>query len=97
MPVQHIVIVELKDGVSDEQMAGPLQDLRALVGKIPGLLSVKVGKNFSERGGNYSYAAVMVLEDKEALAGYGPHPAHQAAAGQLVELAESVLVMDFED
>ena len=73
-----------------------IDDLQALKGQIPGLLSVDAGRNFSDRAGNYNFAAVMTLEDKDALAGYGPHPAHQAVAGRLGGLANGLMVVDFE-
>ncbi|NQV60290.1 MAG: Dabb family protein [Alphaproteobacteria bacterium] len=96
MAVKHMVLVELKDGVTDEQIQAAVDDLRALKGQIPGLLEVDAGRNFTDRAGNYNFAAVMTLESKEALAGYGPHPAHQAAAGKLGAFANGLLVVDFE-
>ena len=96
MAVKHLVLVELKDGVTDADMQEALDGLHALKGQIPGLLSVDAGRNFTDRAGNYNFAVVMTLEDKDALAGYGPHPAHQAAAGKLAEFANGLMVVDFE-
>ncbi len=96
MAIKHLVLVELKEGVTDADMGEALDGLYALKGQIPGLLTVDAGRNFTDRGGNYNFAAVMTLADKEALAGYGPHPAHQAAAGKLGEFANGLLVLDFE-
>ncbi|MBT4490295.1 MAG: Dabb family protein [Rhodospirillaceae bacterium] len=96
MTVTHMVLVALKDDVNDEQIQGAISDLNGLKGQIPGLLTVSVGRNFTDRGGDYNFAAVMTLEDKDALAGYGPHPVHQAVAGKLGALANGLLVVDFE-
>jgi len=96
MAVKHLVLVELKDGVTDADLQEALDGLHALIGQIPGLLAVEAGRNFTDRAGNYNFAAVMTLEDKAALAGYGPHPAHQAAAGKLGAFANALMVVDFE-
>jgi hypothetical protein len=96
MAVKHLVLVELKDGVGDADIQQAIDDLQALKGEIPGLLTVDAGRNFTDRAGNYNFAAVMTLEDKDALAGYGPHPAHQAVAGKLGGLANGLIVVDFE-
>jgi hypothetical protein len=96
MTVKHLVLLELKDGVTDADVQEIMDGLYGLQGQIPGLLSVEAGRNFTDRAGNYDFAAVMTLEDKDALAGYGPHPAHQAAVGKLGAYADNLLVVDFE-
>ena len=96
MAVKHLVLLELKDGVTDADVQEIMDGLYGLQGQIPSLLSVEVGRNFTDRAGNYDFAAVMTLEDKDALAGYGPHPAHQAAVGKLGAHADNLLVVDFK-
>ena len=69
MTVKHLVLLELKDGVTDADVQEIMDGLYGLQGQIPSLLSVEVGRNFTYRAGNYDFAAVMTLEDKDALAG----------------------------
>jgi hypothetical protein len=52
--------------------------------------------NFSQRAGPYGLAAVIRLRDREALAGYGPHPAHQEVVRLLDEISEHRLIVDYE-
>ncbi len=96
MSVEHIVLLEPNDGVSDEQMAEALAAAAGLKDKVPGVLAVKFGKNFTDRAGNITHAANVTLADKQALAGYGPHPAHQAVAKILGGLAKNLMVVDFQ-
>ena len=96
MAVQHIVLLELKDGVSDADIDQALNAVAGLNGKVPGVLGVKAGKNFTDRAGNISHAAIVTLEDRDALAGYGPHPAHQEVAKILGGLTQNLMVVDFE-
>ncbi len=96
MAVEHILFLALNDGVSDEQMVEALKAIAGLKDKVPGVLAVKGGKNFTDRAGNVSHAAIVTLADKEALAGYGPHPAHQQVVKALGGLVKNLTVVDFE-
>ena len=77
-------------------MAEALKAVAELKDKVPGVLAVKGGKNFSDRAGNISHAAIVTLADKEALSGYGPHPAHQAVVKVLGGWVKNITVGDFE-
>ena len=96
MTVTHMVLVALKSDVSDEQIQETIKEFNGLKGQIPGLLSVSAGPNFTDRAGEYTFGAVMILDDRAALDGYGPHPAHQAVAGKLGGLANGLMALDFE-
>lgn len=91
-----MVLVALKSDVSDAQIQQTIQELNGMTGQIPGLLSVSAGPNFTDRAGEYTFGAVITLDDKAALEGYGPHPVHQAVAGKLGGLANGLMVLDFE-
>lgn len=96
MSIQHIVLLELNDGVSDETAQGALTAIAGLKDKVPGILDIKTGKNFTDRAGNISHGAVVTLKDKDALAGYGPHPAHQEVVATLKQHVKNITVVDFE-
>ena len=68
MTVQHIVLLEWIDGAAEDQKAAVLTQFRALAGAIPGIQSLKEGKNFSDRAQGVDHAAILVMDDKEALA-----------------------------
>jgi hypothetical protein len=96
MTVQHIVLLEWIDGAAEDQKAAVLTQFRALAGAIPGIQSLKEGKNFSDRAQGVDHAAILVMDDKEALAGYGPHPVHQELVAKLGPLLKNITVIDFE-
>jgi hypothetical protein len=96
MAIQHLVMVEFKDGTTDEERALTLAELQGLKGKIPGLEDIKAGMNFSDRAGKIELAATMVLTDRAALEAYGPHEAHQAAVSKFSGFVEKLTVVDFE-
>jgi hypothetical protein len=97
MTIQHVVLIEFKDGTTDAERQIAMDQLNGLGGKIPGLTEIKVGKNFSERAGKIEVAAVMTLTDRAALDAYGPHDAHQAAIGAFGGFVENLTVVDFEE
>ena len=96
MAIEHIVLIEFKDGTSDADRQMTQELLASLKDKIPGILNINVGPNFSDRAGKIELAAVMTIESREALEAYGPHEAHQAAVKQFVGFVENLTVVDFE-
>ena len=85
--VKHIIIWTLKDEYSSEEKAkiklGIKNGLESLMGKIPGLIDIKVNID----GLSSSNADLMLdssFENEEALKGYAIHPEHVAVADNLV-------------
>jgi hypothetical protein len=100
--IRHIVLIKFRDDVSEEHKLEIYGDLRALVGKIDGLLSAQFGPNVSPEGLSKGFrdGFVMDLRDAEARDRYLADPAHQAAGGKLVAACEGglegVLPFDLE-
>lgn len=98
--VKHIILWQLKDELSDAEKltvkAGIKNGLEGLIGKIPGLLEIKVETD----GLASSNADVMlwsVFENEEALKGYAVHPEHVAVAnGKVRPYTKTRLCLDFE-
>jgi len=84
--VLHIFAFRFVEGVTAAQKAEAVTRIRALQGKIPGLLETYVGVNFSPRGQGYELGGAMKFESKAALEAYGPHPEHQALLRWLMPL-----------
>ena len=95
MAIEHIVLVEKKDNATEEEMSAFIEAVGKLKGKIPGILEVKSGRNFTERS-PHTHAVIVTMVDKNALAGYGPHPDHQEVANQLREVAKEWVIVDIE-
>ena len=82
--VKHIILWTLNPELSEEEKKivkeGIKEGLEGLVGKVPGLIEVKV---HTEGRLASSTADVMLdssLESEEALKAYAKHPAHVAVA-----------------
>lgn len=98
--VKHIILWQLKDELTEEEKLsvkkGIKEGLEGLVGKVPGLLEVKV----QTEGLASSNADVMLdstLTDEAALKGYAVHPEHVAVADSKVRpYTKTRLCLDFE-
>ena len=95
MTVEHIVLLEKKDDATDEQTQAALAAIKSLREKIPGVLEVKISDNITDRA-PYSHGAIITMQDRETLAGYGPHPAHQEVLQLLEPVAANLIVVDIE-
>lgn len=95
MAVIHMVWIKFHDGVSDERAQEHLNALASLEGRVPGILGLHVGPNFTDRSRGFTHGLVVTLESPEALAAYQPHPEHVKVAGPLKADAE-LLAMDIE-
>lgn len=98
--VKHIILWQLKDELSVLEKSsvkfGIKESLESLLGKIPGLLEIKVETD----GLPSSNADVMlysVFESEEALRQYAVHPLHVAVAdGKVRPFTKTRLCLDFE-
>src|SRR5688572_27764316 len=98
MPVEHIVLFRMKEGVTEEQGLAMCRALNTLKQDIPGVQEVLAGKNETPRtGGGYDYALVVRLRDRETLAAYGPHPAHQRLIKEVIEpISSQRIAIDYD-
>jgi hypothetical protein len=88
----HMFAFRLKPGVTEEQQARMLEEIRALQRRIPGILETVVGKNDSPRGQGYAIGGAMKFRDKAALEAYNLHPVHQELLGWLLPLIDAIEV-----
>ena len=86
--VKHIILWTLNPELSEEEKAsvkaGIKAGLEGLVGKVPGLLDVKVHINGRLASSNADVMLDSPLESPEALKGYAIHPDHVAVANNKV-------------
>ena len=98
--VKHIIIWNLKDGFCDEEKLAiklnAKKNLEALVGKINGLIDLKIEIDFLPTS-NGEMMLDSTFESFEALKAYAIHPDHQAAANEFVRpFTASRSCVDFE-
>ena len=92
--ITHIVLLRPKPETTQEELEAVLEQVRALKGKIPGLLAVQAGANRHNAHQGYTYGFVMQFEDEEHLRAYSPHPAHRAVSPELRRLCTALLNFD---
>lgn len=70
--------------------------LEGLVGKVPSILSLEVGINFSTRPIAYDLVLITTHKDRQALEEYQIHPEHKKVAELVNQWKEEGAVVDFE-
>ncbi len=98
--IKHIVMWTLKDQAEGATKAENIEQIKnrlnALVGQIPGLISLEVGENFTESAAAADLVLYSELESRDALALYQQHPQHVAVAQFIGAVTESRQVADYE-
>jgi hypothetical protein len=95
--VEHVVLFKLKPETTDEERAAACRALGELGAKVPGILDISCGVNFSTRNQGYDVGLVVKFVDRDALDVYIPHPAHREAVEQYVRpIMQDVIVVDYE-
>jgi hypothetical protein len=100
--IRHIVLLRVKDGISESDVAAIFSELAPLRSSVPGMRSVVAGRSSSpekiERG--YMHGFTVDFDSWEALSLYQEHPDHQATGRKLVSICEGgmegILVFDVE-
>ena len=82
--VKHIILWTLDSKLSEEEKVnikkGIKEGLEGLVGKVPGLIDVKVNIERRLASSNADVMLDSTLESEEALKNYAVHPEHVAVA-----------------
>lgn len=99
--VKHIILWTLRSELSEAEKAvvkaGIKEGLEGLLGKVPGLLDVKVQTEGRLASSNADVMLDCTLESEEALKAYAVHPAHVEVADTKVRPYTSVRsCLDFE-
>ena len=86
--VKHIILWTLNPELSEEEknkvMVGIKQGLEGLVGKVPGVIDVKVQIDGRLASSTADLMLDCTLENEEALKVYATHPEHLAVANTKV-------------
>ena len=97
--VTHIVMWNLKDeaegGDKDRNAAIIKERLEGLVGKIEGLISLKVGRGVMP--GGYDLCLLGQYKDLDALKFYREHPLHKEVQQFVHKVITERVSCDFED
>lgn len=99
--VKHIILWTLKAELSEEEKARIKAEIKegleGLVGKVPGLLEVKVNIGGRLPSSNADLMLDCTLVSAEALRGYSVHPAHlEVASTKVRPFTAQRTCLDFE-
>ena len=93
----HIAIYRWKPGTPSDEVSEALDQVRELRAKVPGVLDIRCGENFSRWNEGYTHAIVVLGEDRAALDAYRAHPDHESVAARIEAIEEAGIGIDFED
>ena len=97
--VYHVVLVDLKDGVTPEQVEEMVTVGKALISQIPGVLEVSLGKKALENRAihikDYDVVLCVKWENIETGKVYGPHILHKSFLKLYGPLAAGMKIIDF--
>ena len=98
--IKHILLFTVKDGVEGRSKAESIAKAKEIIegmnGKIPGLIKVEVGTDFSETPDSADMTLYSEFESREALQGYAVHPEHKAVLPYIKSIISSRHLIDYE-
>ena len=95
--IVHIVLLRWTDNAAPEAINDVMTELRLLKDKIPGIVEVTSGKNFSERSKGFTHGLIFHFKDRAALDGYLPHSEHQRVVQKILNpIRSDTLIFDYE-
>ena len=81
----HVVLIRLKESVLEPEAERFLEDARRVLGSVPGVQNLRVGKGLGVKAEiEHPYALVMEFPDEAALEAYQVHPEHQRFVREIV-------------
>lgn len=95
--VEHLVLLQLRPGMTRAEGDDLLARLRGLPATVPGIEALQCGWNFSpERAHGFDLALRVRLSDRDALSAYRSHPDHRRVLTVIEERCADILALDFE-
>lgn len=98
--VRHIVLWRLKESAGGRGKADNAAEIKrrleGLNGKLPGLLKLEVGIDFSRGPESADVALYSEFESRAALDAYQVHPLHEAIKAFVTEARRERWLVDYE-
>lgn len=94
--VDHLVFFAVRNEVGHEDTDDLLRSIAALKEKVPGVVDLSVGRDFSGRSDGYTHALFARFRDREGLGTYMKHPEHLAVVEKLDARTTGRIVADYE-
>jgi len=95
--IEHIVLLRWTEKATQEAIDRAMAELRSLNEKIPGIVDLSSGANFSERSKGFTHGLVVRFKDRAALEAYLPHPEHQRVVQTFINpIRGDAIIVDYE-
>ena len=91
--IKHIVMWTLQDKNDAPMVKKTLEDLK---GKIPSIIDIEVGIDFSATDASADVVLYSTFENRDDLNAYVAHPDHQAVIPMMQRVTTSRKVVDYE-
>jgi hypothetical protein len=91
--IRHIVLWRLKSADDFEKVS---ETLERQVGRIPGLVSVEVGRSFNTGRRAVDFALICDFEDRAALEAYHRHAVHMETRAVVDPLIAEHWIADYQ-
>ena len=97
MSVRHVVIWSFREDIEhpDDTFTEMALKLESLVGVIPGLVSLEVGRDLGDSDANWDVVLVSEHESADALEVYQKHPAHLDVAAWVKQHVSARAAVDY--
>jgi len=94
--VRHFGVFKFKSSVDESQIEDCFRTMKAMVGKIEGLLDMEYGPYNGDEGLNedFTHGFVMTFDNPASRDAYLPHPIHEEVKAIVVPRLERVIVFD---
>ena len=96
MAVNHMVWIRFRPDVPETRIATIEADLRQLPERVPGVTSMTMGRNFTDRANGCTHGISVILDDRAALERYAVDPFHVGIAQALRESCDVLMAVDYE-
>ncbi|MBL7996354.1 Dabb family protein [bacterium] len=95
--VEHVVIFKIKKNTPADKVKAMTESLNGLKNKIPELIDMHAGINFSDRNKDFGVMLVSRFRNKEDLKIYVDHPEHRKVIEEKIQpIREDLIVADLE-
>ncbi len=92
----HVALFKFKPEISKQEADAAMSEVRALKDKIPQVVEIYAGENFSKHSQGFTHAIVVKFNSKEDIDTYRAHTDHKPIADKLDSLEEDSIGVDFE-
>ena len=96
--IVHTVLFRFADNATETQVSQLMAAVGTLKTKIPGIMEVAFGKNFSVRSKGFTHAVNISFQDSAALNIFYKHPDHQKLIQDYIKpIMANMIVVDYKN